>query len=342
MKALRLFIREHSAYIVFHALLTVFILSLYWLDGFRNVDTAVYSVVMVLILTTLFLAARFIGRRAYYNRILRHPAKMEDLLMRTSKSPETSEAERFGHEVYGIYQKEVQALRSENERHETFMNQWVHQMKTPLSVISLLLQEEEVDREAIGEEADRIRRGLETVLLNARLGTFERDMQIARADLGSLVREVISDHKKLFITNRVYPSSSIEEGLTVTTDPKWMKTIIAQFITNAVKYTRGEGKHVYFSADRTEDGIRLTVRDEGIGIPASDLKRVTHAFFTGENGRLTGESTGMGLFIAKEVCDQLGHGLEIESEPGEGTAVSVTFREKKEEGKEEAHADRQH
>lgn len=341
MNAFRLFIREYSAYLVFHLLLTVFILSMYWLDGFRNVDTAVYSVVMVFILTSLFLASRFIGRRAYYNRVLRHPTKMEDLLMRTAKTPETAETERFGHEVYGIYQKEVQALRSEKERHETFMNQWVHQMKTPLSVISLLLQEEEVDRDAIGEEADRIRRGLETVLLNARLGTFERDMQISRADLASLVRETISEHKKLFISSRVYPSSTVEDGIMVTTDPKWMKTIIAQFITNAVKYTQEEGGHVYFTADRTDEGVRLIVRDEGIGIPASDLNRVTHAFFTGENGRLTGESTGMGLFIAKEVCDQLGHGLEIDSEPGKGTAVTVIFREKKEERKEETDVDRQ-
>ena len=70
----------------------------------------------------------------------------------------------------------------------------------------------------------------------------------------------------------------------------------------------------------------LSIRDEGIGIPASDLKRVTKAFFTGENGRLTGESTGMGLYIASEVCGKLGHPLTIESEPGTGTMVSVLFK----------------
>ncbi|WP_040224764.1 sensor histidine kinase [Bhargavaea cecembensis] len=340
MKGLRLFIAEHSAYFVFHALLTVFILSLYWLDGFRNIDTAVYSVVMVVLLTTLFLTARFINRRAFYNAILRHPDKMDNLLTRTAKSPEPREVERFAHESYALYEREVQALYEEKSRHETFMNQWVHQMKTPLSVITLLLQEDEIDRAAIGTETDRIRRGLETVLLNARLGTFERDLHVGRADLGALVREVISDHKKLFISNRVYPEAAVEDGLTVTTDPKWMKTIIAQFITNAVKYSPEPGSRVHFTADRTEEGIRLTVRDEGIGIPASDLNRVTKAFFTGENGRLTGESTGMGLFIAKEVCDQLGHRLEIRSTPGEGTAVSVLFTDQHEEEKRESDADR--
>ncbi|MET3576760.1 sensor histidine kinase [Bhargavaea ullalensis] len=334
MKSLRLFIAEHSAYLVFHALLTVFILSLYWLDGFRNVDTAVYSVVMVVLLTGAFLAARFINRRTFYASILRKPDKLDRLLTRTAKSPEPREVERFAHEAYALYEREVQALYEEKSRHETFMNQWVHQMKTPLSVISLLLQEEEIDREAIGSEADKIRRGLETVLLTARLGTFERDLHVSRADLAMLVREAISDHKKLFISNRVYPVSEVGDGLQVMTDPKWMKTIIAQFITNAVKYSPDPGSHVYFTADRTDEGIRLIVRDEGVGIPASDLNRVTKAFFTGENGRLTGESTGMGLFIAKEVCDQLGHRLEIASRPGEGTTVSVLFAEGPEEGNE--------
>ena len=72
-------------------------------------------------------------------------------------------------------------------------------------------------------------------------------------------------------------------------------------------------------------GLQLTIRDEGIGIPSSDLKRVTKAFFTGENGRLTGESTGMGLYIASEVCNRLGHPLSIESEKGIGTTVTVLF-----------------
>ena len=76
----------------------------------------------------------------------------------------------------------------------------------------------------------------------------------------------------------------------------------------------------------TDEGLRFTVRDEGVGIPASDLKRVIKPFFTGENGRLTGESTGMGLYIASEVCDKLGHPLTIESELGTGTTVTVLFK----------------
>ena len=65
-----------------------------------------------------------------------------------------------------------------------------------------------------------------------------------------------------------------------------------------------------------DSNVTLYVQDEGIGIPKSDLSRVTNPFFTGENGRKTGESTGMGLYLAKEICEKLGHELKIESEVG--------------------------
>ncbi len=73
------------------------------------------------------------------------------------------------------------------------------------------------------------------------------------------------------------------------------------------------------------DGVVLCVTDQGIGIPKSDLSRVTKPFFTGENGRKTGESTGMGLYIAQEICTKLGHELQFESEVGVGTTVKIIF-----------------
>src|SRR5699024_10210356 len=127
-----------------------------------------------------------------------------------------------------------------------FINQWVHQMKTPLSVMSLLLQEEgAVDRTSVQEELDKMQRGLEAVLVNARLETFEEDMRIERLHLKTFVQSIVTEHKRLFITNRVFPTIDIADDLYVSTDRKWMKIVIAQFITNAVKYTFEEGKKVH-------------------------------------------------------------------------------------------------
>lgn len=323
---LRLFMKEHLPYVAFQLFMTLFLMLLYWLDGFRNADTAVYAIVMTMILTATFLLTRFVMRYSFYQKILQQPAKMEDALQRNGKTPELIQADRFMIGLYKLYQQEVHALYSSQNRHLQFMNQWVHQMKTPVSVLELMLQGDELDQKSIQEEVDRMKRQLDIVLVNARLDTFENDMQVEMVPLKEIVTEVISENKRLFITNHVFPSVSIDEGMLVPTDRKWIDFAINQLITNAIKYTFEENKRIYLTADMTEEGVLFSVRDEGIGIPASDLKRVTDAFFTGENGRKTGESSGMGLYLTNEICEKLGHDLSISSEVGEGTVVSILFR----------------
>lgn len=323
---LRLFLREHASFVVFQLLLVGFILLLYWLDGFRNLDTAIYSFVISLLLLASFLGVRFALRYRYYERLLADPPDMEHALQREGRSPETVRTELYLQKLYRLYQYEVQSLYARQNRHLQFMNQWVHQMKTPLSVMHLLLQEpEELDKASIREEVDRLRAGLDTVLMNARLDTFEQDLQIEQVSLKALVGEMATEHKRLFISRRVYPEIDIDERYLVATDRKWLKFMIGQLLTNAVKYTFETNKKIYVSADCFEGTITLSIRDEGIGIPPADLPRVTKAFFTGENGRLSGESTGMGLYLAQEICSRLGHELRIESIQGKGTTVSIVF-----------------
>ncbi|RKJ34994.1 ATP-binding protein, partial [Butyricicoccus sp. 1XD8-22] len=117
----------------------------------------------------------------------------------------------------------------------------------------------------------------------------------------------------------------VEEEIIVASDSKWLKFALGQFITNAVKYTFEENKKIVISAEKNNDTVQLHIKDEGIGIPKSDLSRITKPFFTGENGRKTGESTGMGLYLANEICEKLGIKLTIESEVGKGTTVTLTF-----------------
>lgn len=322
----RLFIREHLMLLIFQFILVLFVMLLYWLDGFRNVDTAVYSIVISSILMLTFLGTLFVKKYAFYKKILSVPNKIEVVLQREAQSPEIKQVETYLQHIYRLYQKEVQLLYASQNRHLQFMNSWVHQMKTPISVIELMTQEsEQVDSNSVSEEMERLKRGLEAVLMNARLDTFEEDMQIEQIDLKRLVSEVVTENKRLFIGHRVFPMITIEEDCIITSDRKWIRYVIAQFITNAIKYTFEQNKKVYFESKVEEDQVIFSVRDEGIGIPASDIKRVTKAFFTGENGRKTGESTGMGLYLAQEICNRLGHEMEITSTVGQGTTVSILF-----------------
>lgn len=340
MTKVLVFIREHISFVVFQLLLVLFILLIYWLDGFRNYATAIYTIIMCILLTMGYLSGKFIMRRTFYDRITRKPEKMEAALIRHVHTPEHFVTTEYMRQLYKLYQQEVQTLYTTQHRHLHFMNQWVHQMKTPISVIGLLLEEEQLDKASIREEIEKIRRGLEVVLVNARLETFEEDMQIERIRLKELVQAVITNHKRLFIANSVFPVVSIDEHYYVATDSKWIKIVLDQFITNAVKYTFEKGKRIYFTAQMVQQEIQLSIRDEGVGIPSADLRRIAKPFFTGENGRLIGESTGMGLFIATEVCERLGHSFSIESTVGEGTTVTIGFRNGEAGEQDDAETDR--
>lgn len=323
---LKLFIKEHIPFILFQLVVVLFIMSLYFLDGFRNIDTAIYSISISLIFIVSFLTLRYYIRQSYYKKITQLPNTMEDALQRNGKCPEHIQTEAYLQELYRTYQNEVQALYAAQSRQEKFLNQWIHQMKTPVSVIELLLQEEgELDKGSVYEEIERIKKGLEIVLVNARLEKFEEDMQVEQINLKELVTATINENKRLFITNRIFPVIEIDEGTTVTSDSKWLKFLIGQFITNAVKYTFEPNKKIFISSKIQNDEVQLMIIDEGIGIPKSDLSRVTKPFFTGENGRKTGESTGMGLYLAKEICEKLGHTLTITSEVGFGTTITLSF-----------------
>lgn len=264
-------------------------------------------------------------RRRYLNKIAVLPVSMDDSLQKDAKTDEYFKTEAYIQELYRLYQHEVQTLYAIQTRQYKFMNQWIHQMKTPIAVMDLLLQEEEVDRKSMQEELERMKRGLEMVLMNARLENFQDDMHIETVNLKQMVTSTINENKRLFITNRIFPDIDVADDVVVMSDAKWLQFMISQFITNAVKYTFEQNKKIRIEVLENEHFVELNVIDEGIGIPKSDLTRVTKAFFTGENGRKTGESTGMGLYIAKEICSKLGHQLTISSEVGKGTTVQVLF-----------------
>jgi len=172
-KGIVIFLKEHISYIIFQLLVVLFLLSLFWLDGFRNVDTAIYSIVMSVLLISSFLVVRYMLRRRYLNKITELPQSMDDALQKDAKTEEYFKTEVYMQELYRLYQHEVQTLYAIQTRQYKFINQWIHQMKTPIAVMDLLLQEDEVDRKSMQEEVERMKRGLETVLMTARIENFQ-------------------------------------------------------------------------------------------------------------------------------------------------------------------------
>ena len=114
-----------------------------------------------------------------------------------------------------------------------------------------------------------------------------------------------------------------EMQVTVYSDEKWVRFVLNQLIANAVKY-RSEQPVLRFSAHRQQDQVVLMVEDNGIGISPADLPRIFEKGFTGRNGRKVQQSTGIGLYLCKRLCEKLGIGIIVESSE-HGTAISLAF-----------------
>lgn len=291
-----------------------------------------------------FLIADYL-RQAAFLRHLVPPGPdqpLDDLAL--LPEPRTLEQQAFAEAWAGLYGRLRAELAAERERAQQnlrFLSQWAHHMKTPVAVIDLELQKArqqpvppdlEPFLRSIEEENRRLQHALQALLNRIRLEDFAADFRAEEVDLVALIRRLLSDQKRAFIAHRVYPRLDLEEpappgGWVVRSDPKWLRFVLEQVVSNAIKYSArpdGEGQ-VTFRLRRAGDETVLEVADSGIGIPPEDLGRVFDPFYTGENGRRFPQSTGLGLYLAREACRRLGHSIALQSRPGEGTRVFLRF-----------------
>ncbi|MEK4869288.1 MULTISPECIES: sensor histidine kinase [Niallia] len=324
---MKLFLREHILLIMVQLFQCVLIPFLFWLDGYRGIGVSLYAIFLSIVFITAFLLYQYISRRKFYQR-LESPMETLDGSLETAEAKPIAEAlDQLLIAQYRLFQEEIQKAEERQDEHLLFMDRWVHQMKTPLSVIELTAQTlDEPESSSIREETDRMRNGLNTVLYMARLRTITEDFQIKPVILSKLIHEVNQENKRFYIRNEVYPQFKEEKpGITVETDEKWLFFLLTQLVHNAVKYSTGKAKHLILSLYEKSGEAILEVQDFGVGIPVVDVKRIFNKFYTGENGRKYRESTGMGLYLVKEVAERLEHRVELESKVGVGTTVRIIF-----------------
>ncbi|GAB2535293.1 sensor histidine kinase [Gracilibacillus alcaliphilus] len=326
---MKLFLKDHALLIGLQILQFTAILLIYWLDGYPNLLPALYAIFLGFCLLGGYLVYRYLNQRIFYQRLSRPLESLDASLQKTEQTPISEAMDQLLRTQYKHYQEQIKRIEQERENHLKLMDQWVHQMKTPLSVIELTAQNlDEPVSSSIREETERMKTGLHTILYMARLRTIEQDFHIKPILLSRLVHEVNGEHKRFYIRNQVYPK--IEEsrkGITVQTDGKWLFFILSQLVLNAVKYSAGKSNRIVISIYEQEREAVLEVTDYGVGIPMTDQKRIFDAFFTGENGRHFRESTGMGLYLAKEAIQHLEHRIEIDSVVGEGSTFRIIFSE---------------
>lgn len=205
-----------------------------------------------------------------------------------------------------------------------YYSMWVHQIKTPIAAMKVLLQahgqtEEEKELLLVREirpELFKIERYVEMVLTYLRTADMNSDLVFEYCALDDIIRQAVKKYSQMFILQKIKLNYE-PTGKMALTDEKWLTFVVEQLLSNALKYTRTGSISIYMEGDC------LVIEDTGIGIWAEDLPRIFEKGFTGYNGRENKKSTGIGLYLCKTITDKLRHGLRLESEVGKGTKAYI-------------------
>lgn len=206
-----------------------------------------------------------------------------------------------------------------------YLELWVHEIKIPLASARLVIENNKGNKNnALLEELSRVEKLVETVLFYAKSEYVEKDYSIKKNTLEGIVNKVIVEQRNQFISKHI---TLDKEGLKidVNTDAKWMEFIISQIVANSLKYANKENAYIKIYAMEKQQEVTLYIEDNGIGINAQDLHRVFDKGFTGENGRMQYKSTGIGLYLCKNLCKKMHHAIHIESTLHEKTIIAITF-----------------
>ena len=227
------------------------------------------------------------------------------------------------------YQEIINKLKEEQEysRQKTtsdfnnmveYYTVWAHQIKTPIASMRLQIQSVDSDlARRLDGDLNRIEAYVEMVLTFLRLDSDSTDYVIRKIDLDAVIKPAIRKFARDFISKKLTMDFKPTE-YKVLSDDKWLSFVIEQVLSNAVKYTKNGGIKVYMD----EPGI-LCIEDTGIGISAEDLPRIFENGYTGFNGREDKRASGIGLYLCKRICDNLGHKIYAESEQGVGTKIRI-------------------
>lgn len=221
--------------------------------------------------------------------------------------------------------EEINLIRNQRKEYKEYIEQWIHEVKTPIASIKLL---EENNKSSVSRrvllELQNIDRYVEQALFYARSEEVEKDYLIKEITLEGCVNEVIIRNKHMLISNEIeILLDSLDKN--VYSDSKWLEFIINQIVVNAIKYRREINPRIRIYGQDIKNGVQLILEDNGMGIKPEEISRVFEKGFTGTVGRSNNKSTGIGLYLCKKLCDKLGLLIDMESEEGKYTRVKITF-----------------
>ena len=324
--ALKLFIMDNGFLYLVVLLTQIFFFGiLFFIKGIWF-EEIFYFGFLVFFMLALFILIRFYKTGRVYEKFSLKSKLLNDYLIEYPRSAFEEEYNLMIEEMIKNNGSREIEQKQDKKLQKVMIYRFVHQMKTPLSVLKLICENhsEEEDYKKIGRNVNTIEYNLNQILNIYRLDEFKNDFVSEKVLLKNICKECINGLKDYFISSQIYPKLDINEDIYVYSDSKWLKLIIHQILTNAIKYSNST-QTVSVTAKKEDDKVYLSITDTGVGIEKADLRSIFELFYIGKNGRNNADSSGIGLYIVKRVSEYLGHKVEVESEIGKGTKMTIIF-----------------
>lgn len=324
MGYLRQYLLSHVCDMLFLLLVSLVFLAAFALYGLP-LGAVLYPAAVSLVLGTIYILLRFMKTRRKH-LILKRMKELPAPLMQDLPPAESPLESDYQALVLSLCRQQQSLETDMTRRYQEMMDYytiWAHQIKTPIASMRLTLQGEDSDlSRRLSDDLQRIEQYVTMVLAFLRLDSGTHDFVFRRTDLDSMIREAVHHLAPQFIRKKI--ALHYEPLHTaVVTDEKWLSFVIEQVLSNAVKYTPAGSVTITMEKDNV-----LTIRDTGIGIAPEDLPRVFERSFTGYNGRTDKKASGIGLWLCRKICAQLGHTISITSSQDSGTCVSIGLSRK--------------
>ncbi|WP_165005516.1 sensor histidine kinase [Enterococcus sp. ZJ1668] len=314
---------------LFFIVLTVFVM---WLAPNISVDWGTIAYLMLIegVFLIFYLVGCYLSKRRWWERLasFQKVSPLQNYL-EGGHTEEEKLIEEYINQLIREHQEVMQEAISSQQDQKDYIDSWVHEIKVPLAASELLVRSIEFDIDdqkytLLENELAKIDEYVEQVLYYARLDSFSRDYLIQEYDLKGIIQPVIRSQANYFIQKNLR-YEIIGEDVSVLTDAKWVGFIFKQILSNAIKYTPDNGQ-IDMIIEKGAQGVAFSIKDTGIGIPEEDVKRIFDKGFTGTNGRLSKtHSTGLGLYLARNLAEKLGIHLTVESVEGKGTTMTLFF-----------------
>lgn len=311
--------------------LSTTILIILMLSAFK-IEIYINIIIFIVLLLNgiMMIVLSYFRKYRFYHSFLNNLEKLDQkyLILETIPEPNTYEEKIMVNALYDIDKSMIENIKlHQNNMNEfkEFVEMWIHEVKLPISSMILKCHNhKEIKTQEFLSLIRRLDHNIDQILYYVRSEDTEKDFMISEVELKEIIRDVSLKNKDDLLENKITLEVKLDD-LKVNTDKKWLEFILNQIVSNSIKYKKDNNSLIRIESIEEKDKIVLSIYDNGIGIPTRDMNRVFHKSFTGTNGRNKVKSTGMGLYIARNLCNKLGHNIDIKSEENKYTKVIIEF-----------------